>query len=1265
MSNENDVRLVGNYTIELNQQGPPGAPGLGIASINEIGYDIETGEYSYRITYTDGTYYDFTIQGGARYTGSTGIIINNDIISVDTDVIATKNDLLSKQNVIDSSNKLSSDLVDDTGNTNKFATQSQLNQIGTNQTDISTINSKIPSEATSVNKLADKNYVDTTDTDLQNQINNLKARGRFLALWNCATGLAETNPPQSPYVYQTGDYFIIGTVSSANPQVNYKPNGSSYTTGVASSTLETNTVDVDDVYYYDGTSWHLQINTQKTVSFVNIAGNPYDNTNLATALNDKQDTISDLSDIRTGAGKGDTAVQPSDLATVATTGDYDDLLNKPTIPSAQIQSDWTQSDNTAVDYIKNKPTIPTVNDGTITLTQGGVTKGSFTVNQSGDSTIDLDAGGGGGQITVDDHLDSNSTNPVQNKIVTGALNEKQDELTAGDGIIIDNETFTVPEQKLGNYSWNRIKKVNNMLIAMSGNSSTNLGYSTNGTNWTTNRQTGLRNRSWLGISYNGSKYVALDSSGYVSTSTNGTSWGSATQIANLGNKGWRGLAYNGSKFVAITLGGFLSTSTDGTTWTTASYVSNLGNNTWCDLIYNGTKFIALSSTGYLSTSTNGTTWTTATQNTNLGNKTWKALEYNGSMYVALSSYGDVSTSSDGDNWTSAVRNNNLSAVTDWGGIAYINNKFFTLGNTGNMSSWDGGDGVLTIKVNSDSSLSSTSKNPVQNKVIYNALSSKQDTLSFQYPLQKNNNTISLFIDNELSEASSNPVQNSIITTELNNKQNKLIAGNGITLGGPVDFNNISDPDIIKPDEPNTTQWHDIINAYGKYIAVGEFGTFAISEDLENWSICNSQTTMTSSVLNSIKIFAPQLQNTYIAVGDNSTVVTTTDLQTFTATTVGTDINWQKVINMSSGVAMIGTSFNQGTGMLDSYLATWDGIGSWAITQLQLKDVSDIIRLSNNRLVVIGGDGKIGVSTDNGTTWSFSDIDQSNPMHPCIIIKGPWLEQAREYVYVIISDNGYVYNSTDLTNWYGQQIYDLQNFIIIDGLYTNDDGGKYIILAEDTNGTYLPYLLISNDLYNQIDQYLINNNAHAYCVDYTYNKKILVGCEWDSIYVYHNNRIISCTNNDKIVSMFEVSTPIKQVASDQNPPSQDTISVSSYWFDSAIQSVTEYNQSLDKGDVLRLPRFGLDICDRGYDPNNFWLVVDNKDGTQGTINVSGFDITQGNEFFNYQPDNLGGGTIYASNTPDQWTIAQLVGHHDQITHDYIIDSIKILKGIGNG
>ena len=37
--------------------------------------------------------------------------------------------------------------------------------------------------------------------------------------------------------------------------------------------------------------------------------------------------------------------------------------------------------------------IPTVNDSTITFTQGGTTKGTITLNQSGDQTIAFDAGG--------------------------------------------------------------------------------------------------------------------------------------------------------------------------------------------------------------------------------------------------------------------------------------------------------------------------------------------------------------------------------------------------------------------------------------------------------------------------------------------------------------------------------------------------------------------------------------------------------------------------------------------------------------------------------------------------------------------------------------------------------------------------------------------------------------------------------------------------------------------------------------------------------
>lgn len=43
---------------------------------------------------------------------------------------------------------------------------------------------------------------------------------------------------------------------------------------------------------------------------------------------------------------------------------------------------------------------PTIGNGTITINQGGVQKGTFTVNQSGNTTINLDGGGGGGSTVT-------------------------------------------------------------------------------------------------------------------------------------------------------------------------------------------------------------------------------------------------------------------------------------------------------------------------------------------------------------------------------------------------------------------------------------------------------------------------------------------------------------------------------------------------------------------------------------------------------------------------------------------------------------------------------------------------------------------------------------------------------------------------------------------------------------------------------------------------------------------------------------------------
>lgn len=73
------------------------------------------------------------------------------------------------------------------------------------------------------------------------------------------------------------------------------------------------------------------------------------------------------------------------LKAVATSGSYNDLINRPTIPNAQIQADWNQTNEVALDYIKNKPTIPintlpmrVINATTL---NGGVLESDAVVNE--------------------------------------------------------------------------------------------------------------------------------------------------------------------------------------------------------------------------------------------------------------------------------------------------------------------------------------------------------------------------------------------------------------------------------------------------------------------------------------------------------------------------------------------------------------------------------------------------------------------------------------------------------------------------------------------------------------------------------------------------------------------------------------------------------------------------------------------------------------------------------------------------------------------
>jgi len=93
------------------------------------------------------------------------------------------------------------------------------------------------------------------------------------------------------------------------------------------------------------------------------------------------------------------------LATVATSGSYDDLSDKPTIPAAQVNSDWdavsgvaqilnkptlaTVATSGSYNDLSNKPTIPTVNDATLEIQKNGTKVGEFSSDASSDVTVNI------------------------------------------------------------------------------------------------------------------------------------------------------------------------------------------------------------------------------------------------------------------------------------------------------------------------------------------------------------------------------------------------------------------------------------------------------------------------------------------------------------------------------------------------------------------------------------------------------------------------------------------------------------------------------------------------------------------------------------------------------------------------------------------------------------------------------------------------------------------------------------------------------------
>lgn len=207
---------------------------------------------------------------------------------------------------------------------------------------------------------------------LQDQINWLSWTWKFLSTWDCTTWLPETNPQEDPYIYKVWDYYVVSVVGSTN----YKPHWWTYTQWVPSTAIETDNVWINDKYYYDGADWvripdtAAQITIDSALSTTST--NAVENRVVTNALNWKQATISDLSDIRSWAAAWATALQALDNISELTNNIW-----------YQTAGDVASSISTAIWQ------LPTVNDWVLTIQKNSTTIDTFSANSVSNKTINI------------------------------------------------------------------------------------------------------------------------------------------------------------------------------------------------------------------------------------------------------------------------------------------------------------------------------------------------------------------------------------------------------------------------------------------------------------------------------------------------------------------------------------------------------------------------------------------------------------------------------------------------------------------------------------------------------------------------------------------------------------------------------------------------------------------------------------------------------------------------------------------------------------
>ena len=130
---------------------------------------------------------------------------------------------------------------------------------------------------------------------------------------------------------------------------------------------------------------------------------------------------------------------PSGLATVATTGDYGDLINKPTIPDVSNAISTDSASTTKV------PSVKAIKDYVDSFTPSGIVDQTIVQNSTNavsGGAVHTALAGKQDALTIDTELSNISPNPVKNSVIFTALSKKFDTLDVSNNMTTDGSSTT-------------------------------------------------------------------------------------------------------------------------------------------------------------------------------------------------------------------------------------------------------------------------------------------------------------------------------------------------------------------------------------------------------------------------------------------------------------------------------------------------------------------------------------------------------------------------------------------------------------------------------------------------------------------------------------------------------------------------------------------------------------------------------------------------------------------------------------------------------